>query len=321
MKINRSNGITSGLAVLAVFLLAALAYLPFASQFGYYNDDWYLIYNGVSRGSQVFMDIFEIDRPFRGYFVGWMFDLFGVNTVLYSYAAYFMRCMAALGVLWITRMVWPHEKVAAVIVALLSVTYPGFLDQPNAIDYQSHIWAFTLAIASVAFSLKAITKGSPGGLRAILILLAAVCQAASLLLMEYYIGIEGLRLALMAVMIQHQAGMRIRDRVRLLVLTWLPSLTCAAGFMVWRQFFFQNQRQATDIGGMFERLVGSPILRGIWMGVYMLQDLLNVIFFSWAVPVYNLVFGLRLRDALFGLGLALAAGLAGWAVMVILDRW
>ncbi len=44
-------------------LVSGLAYLPFVSQFGYFNDDWYLMYAAGARGVSVFRDIFSIDRP------------------------------------------------------------------------------------------------------------------------------------------------------------------------------------------------------------------------------------------------------------------
>ena len=307
------------IATFSVFLLAAVAYLPFAHKFGYYNDDWYLIYSGVSQGSAVFKTIFDIDRPFRGFFVGWMFDLFGVNAPLYSYSAYFMRCLGALGIVWIVRMVWPRERLAAVILGILCVLYPGFLDQPNAIDYQSHIWAYSLSIGSIAFSLYAMKAGLRRWQRISWIVLAVLSQVLALLLMEYYIGLEGLRLLLMLVQVNHLSQETWRKRFSLFLPYWLPFLMGAVGFMVWRQFIFVNQRGATDIQLMFTQLINSPLQEAAWMAVRMLQDLLNVTLMAWTVPVYNLVFSLGLKQFLLAFGLAAAAGLAAWAGLLSLD--
>jgi hypothetical protein len=313
--------LTTLLPILSVFFLAAIAYLPYAHQFGYYNDDWYLIYSGVSQGSEVFQDIFAIDRPFRGYFVGWMFDLFGVNATLYSYSAYVLRCLGALGVMWIVYIVWPKERMAGFILALICVVYPGFLDQPNAIDFQSHIWAFSLAIGSIAFSLQAMKGYLAGWQRITWLLLAVVSQLIALLLMEYYIGLEGLRLLLMMVMVRHLGLDERRQQLRKLAGSWLPSLAGLAGFMAWRQLVFENQRGATDISVMLSELMNSPLLEGAWMVVRMLQDLLNVILIAWAVPLYTLAFNLRLKQVLPVISLALLAAGVGWAAMFFQDRW
>jgi hypothetical protein len=306
--------------VLAVFVLGGLAYLPFAPRFGYYNDDWYLIYAGLSQGSQVFKEVFASDRPFRAYLVGWLFDWFGVNAPLYSYAGYLMRCLGALGVMWIGRLVWPPHKTTALLLALICLVYPGFLDQPNAIDYQSHFWAFTLAIGSIAFSLQAMQAGLSRFHRAVWIALAVIAQVIALLLMEYYIGLEGLRLALMFALLSRQETGGWRGRLRLLLGFWLPSLAGAVGFLLWRQFIFQNQRGATDIATMFANLLQSPIRRVISMALSMLQDWLNVIFYAWAVPVYNLVFGLSLTERVIAFGLALVTVFLCLALLAWLSR-
>ena len=61
-KILRSDGfILSAL----LFIIAGLVYLPFVSRFGYFNDDWYLMYAAGAKGATVFTDIFSIDRPLR----------------------------------------------------------------------------------------------------------------------------------------------------------------------------------------------------------------------------------------------------------------
>jgi len=307
-------------AIFIFFILAALAYLPFASKFGYYNDDWYLIYSGISQGSGVFKTIFGIDRPFRGFFVGWMFDLFGVNAPLYSYSAYIMRSLGALGLFWIVRQVWPREKLAAVFLGIVCLIYPGFLDQPNAIDYQSHIWAYSLEIGSIALSLYAMKSGMRLWQRILLILTALLCQVLALLLMEYYIGLEGLRLLLMIVQVNHILDGDRKRKLRLFLAYWLPFLASAAGFMLWRQFIFVNQRGATDIQLMLTQLVNSPLQESAWMAVRMLQDLLNVSLMAWAVPVYNLVFSLGLKQFLLVFGLAAAAGLVAWGGMASVDR-
>ena len=59
---------------LFLILIAAVCYLPLANKLGLYNDDWYLIYAGTSQGAEKFIEVFEIDRPLRGYLVGFLFD-------------------------------------------------------------------------------------------------------------------------------------------------------------------------------------------------------------------------------------------------------
>jgi len=196
-KYSFRNIFSSILPYVLLIVVGAICYMSIAHLLGYYNDDWYLIYAGVSQGAEKFHDVFAIDRPLRGYFVGWMFDLFGVNPWLYSLGAFFMRCISALGLLWILRIIWPEERKTIYAAVVLFIVYPGFLDQPNAIDFQSHLWGFALAIISIACTLQAITI-SKKGVKLILVLFSLVTQILYLMLMEYYIGLEGLRLLLIA---------------------------------------------------------------------------------------------------------------------------
>jgi hypothetical protein len=307
-------------AVLPIALLigiGAICYLSFAHLYGLYNDDWYLIYAGVSQGVQKFHDVFAIDRPFRGYFVGWIYELFGVNPWLYSLGAFVMRFISAMGFSWILQIVWPAQRRATYVAALLFFVYPGFLDQPNAIDYQSHFWGFALAIVSIACTIQAVVLRKLQT-RVMLVLLSLVTQALSLLLMEYYIGLEGLRFALIAYLIWRQSNAKPAHRAWQAFLRYLPSLTVAVGFTYWLTQVFQTQRPTVDVDTMFGNILEAPALRLAWMGIYMLKDLLNVIGFAWVEPVYHYAFAERLKLLLVEIVLALVAGGMTWLALTIL---
>ena len=44
------------LIVAALVIIAGLAYLPFVGQFGYFNDDWYLMYAAGAKVQPYFRD-------------------------------------------------------------------------------------------------------------------------------------------------------------------------------------------------------------------------------------------------------------------------
>ena len=282
---------------LFLILIAAVCYLPLANKLGLYNDDWYLIYAGTSQGAEKFIEVFEIDRPLRGYLVGFLFDWFGVNAPLYSYTAFILRCLGAFGLLWLLRRIWPKARLAAYLAAVWLALYPGFLDQPNAIDYQSHLFSFTLAIFSIYFSIQALYAAKLW-VKGVLVTLAVLLQLSYLGLMEYYIGLEGLRFLLIGYIIFTRSTGKWIDRLREIVLQALPTLLGASGFLIWRIFIFNSQRQATDVETMFTDIAGSPALRVLWMLVLQVQDFVNTVVFAWFEPVYRLAFNLRLKYSL-----------------------
>jgi hypothetical protein len=312
------NIFVSILPYLLLIAIAAICYMSIAHLLGYYNDDWYLIYAGVSQGAEKFHDVFAIDRPLRGYFVSWMFDLFGVNPWLYSLGAYLMRCIGGLGLLWILRILWPRERKAIYAAALLFVVYPGFLDQPNAIDFQTHLWGLALAIISIGCTLQAIT--SPKRLnKAVFIVLSLLSQILYLLLMEYYIGLEGLRLLLIAFISWREDPTHFGKLVWRIFLRYLPYLLTSLGFLFWLTQVFQVQRQTVNVDSMFGYIMENPIKRLVGISLNLLKDVINVIFVAWAEPFYQYAFVEQLKPMLVEIGLALLAGGLAWTGLSLIN--
>lgn len=300
---------------LLIFLIAALAYLPLAHLLGFYNDDWYLMYVGLSQGAARFMDVFAIDRPFRGYFVGWMFELLGTHALWYTYAAFLGRGLSAYGLFRLIRLAWPQEKNAASLAALLFIVYPGFLDQPNAIDFQSHQWSLVLAVFSILCTLKALQPGLRSASRIFWLTLAVVQQLLSLLLMEYYIGLEGLRLLLVWQVTATAPADRKPVHIRQALMHDLPNLLAALVFFIWRAFFFNSQRIGTDVDTLLLNVAESPALRGLWIVVYQFKDILNTLILAWTEPLYHLVFTMRLKNILLAFSLGAAASFLAWLLL------
>jgi hypothetical protein len=290
-----------------ILLPAALAYLLFAHRYGFYYDDWYLIFAGHSQGIQKFVDVFASDRPARAFLVGAQYTLFGDNAPAYSYSAYLLRVAAAFAFYWILRRVWPHERFLSLIAPLLFVLYPGFLDQTNAFDFQSHLVSLTLAMFSIAFTLESIATTHRAA-RIVFSALSLLFTLAYLPLMEYYIGLEGLRFLLVWQTVASGAPGTLFKKTRKAVWMSLPAFLGAAGFFIWRLFFFSSERGATDINAMFSGLAGSS-LRGLWMLVHLVQDVISTVFLAWAVPAYQMAYSMRLRDFLLGFAVA-AVGIA-----------
>ena len=284
-----------------LLLVSAICYLLFVNKLGFSHDDWYLIYTGLTQGTEKFTETFIIDRPFRAPFTSFLFNLFGLKVPFYSYLAWLIRVSGAVCFYWLLRMVWPKQKYAAMLASLLFVAYPGFLNQPNAFDYQAHIWAFTVALFSICLTIKAL-KTRHTGVRFGLTILSIITGLLYLFLIEYNIGLEAFRFFLVWYITKEEKFLKRFMRV---LKAWLPFFLSPVGFLFWRLFIFDNQRQTTDIWGMFSSLFNNTVYRGLWSLVYLIQDVLNDIVFAWVVPVYQMAFNLRLRDAVIMLAIAL----------------
>ena len=133
----RANKLSDGLLVgILLTVIAALVYLPFVFKFGYYFDDWYIMFAAGARGAEAIREIYSIDRPAGALLMSPLYALFGANPLFYNLSAFVFRVVSALGVWILCTRIWSRARSFAFITALLYLIYPGFLSQPNGITYQ-----------------------------------------------------------------------------------------------------------------------------------------------------------------------------------------
>ncbi len=309
-KTSRQN-----LIPLALLLaLSGLAFLPLVNQFGYYRDDWNLIYAGHTLGAAKFIDIYSIDRPLIGYLFAGIYSAFGDYALPYCLAAYSLRLLGAFGFFWLFRQLWPASPMAGFAISTLFLLYPGFLQLPNGIQFQPHLLNMALSVFSIALTVRALQAQ---GLFARIgfTLLSVLLGLWSMLMMEYYIGLEGARLAVIAYVVNRSRVDIPVSRLRRTLLASIPYLVAVAAFLYWRAFIFVGERPATDLQGMLASLAASPVYRLLDMAADLIRDFFDVVVLAWAVPPYQYISAARLRDFWLSLGLGLVAGvvfLLGW---------
>ena len=302
MTSNKTNWLVLGIFV----VIAALIYLPLVNKMGLYNDDWYLMYDAHTQGAQFFHEIYSIDRPARGYVMQAAYTLFGDHILYYHLSAWLFRVLSAWALFWALGMIWNREERSNFLASLLFLIYPGFLSQINPIDYQSQILSLCLAMLSIAFTLRSILSN---GLSRKLSWfgLAVITGIIYPALVEYFIGLEILRLGLIAVLVLQEDHANLKETIRKILYRWVPFLTAPLAFLVWRLFFFTSERGATDVGSQLGQLFSSPLTGLRWL-VNLTQDTIRVVFLAWSVPLNILGFDLRLGDTLIGLALAAVVG-------------
>ncbi len=183
---------------------------------------------------------------------------------------------------------------------------------PNAIDYQSHILGLFLATLSVALTVKAVL--TTDRTQKILLMTGSILAGWGYLSqMEYFIGIEAFRFAAIMVLMWRTQGETFRQKVIKIIKASLPFLLIAAGFLIWRLFFFESERKATDVGLQVTQIFTDPLIVLWWLN-FLIQDFFTVTLAAWNLPVYQLAFTMRLKDmatAIMWASLAVAALLYG----------
>lgn len=299
------NGLWGALLLVVV---SALAYLPLIGRFGYFNDDWYLMYSAGAHGPGVFWDIFSVDRPFRALVMIPAYTLFGPHPLAYNLSAYLFRLLGSLALMWLWEMLWPRQRLATTAMALLYLIYPGFLSQPNAIDFQSHIVGLAAAVFSIALTVKGVLTPRPL-VRTVLFVLSILSGWLALGQMEWYIGFEYLRWASVFILANRAPGTVVQKLWQ--AIRWAyPTLAVPVVFLVWRLFFFQGQRGATDVGAQLVSGNLSLPVSVLTRLVYLVKDMINVLVTAWGLPLYELTTELDLKPALLGLAIAALAAAA-----------
>lgn len=295
-------------AILLAF--AAVVYLPLIRQIGYTNDDWYLMYAAGVKGAGVFRHIFAVDRPLRALVMIPAYTLFGANPLYYHLGAFAFRTAAALAFYDLTRALWPSRQTASTFMALLFLIYPGFLSQTNAIDYQSHLAGLAAALLSLALTIRACLaegRAAKWWRHTLSILLGWFYLGQ----MEWYIGFEAIRWGSVFLLTARRGGSLLQKGWT--AVRWaFPSLLAPLGFLLWRVFFFESARGATDLGAQLGQLALSPLATGLWWLVRLAQDVLNVLLLAYGVPLTRLAFDMRLSHALIGFAIALTLAALTW---------
>ena len=114
------------------------------------------MYGAHVQGADYFAPAYERDRPMRAYVLGPAYELFGDNPLPYHVSAYVCRFLSAVSLFWLLNQLWSTNPTSNLLVTFLFLIYPGFLSQPNPIDYQSQIVSLFAAMTSLALTVAAL---------------------------------------------------------------------------------------------------------------------------------------------------------------------
>jgi hypothetical protein len=304
--------------VIIIILISGLAYLPFVSKFGYFNDDWYLMYAAGARGPAVFWDIFSIDRPLRALVMIPAYVLFGANPLYYNLCAFLFRLMGGFFFLWILRMLWPGNNRVTLWMALLFLLYPGFLSQPNAIDYLCHLIGLAAGMLSIGLTLKAIQANSVKH-KILFYIFSILLGWFYLGQIEWYIGLEFLRFACILLI-----ALRLNETIWVRMVRFFqyafPVFLIPGVFLIWRLFYFKSERGATDVDLQLSSIRGQPVAFLINIISTLLNDFFDVLLHAWWLPFRRLSVGIGVQEWIIGFGIALSALLLLWVVSNVIQK-
>lgn len=307
MKMNfRANKLSdSFLAGIVLTVIAALVYLPFVFRFGYYFDDWYIMFAAGARGAEAIREIYSIDRPAGALLMSPLYALFGANPLYYNLSAFAFRVLGALGVWTFCITLWPRERTFSFITSLLFLIYPGFLSQPNGITYQYYLAGLASATWSVALTMRAVTT-TQRGRRWVLHGFSILLGLFYLSQIEWYIGFEAIRWTCIFLLTWRE-GASTRQKIIRAFQQGLPALLVPALFLAWRILFFDNERGATDVGMQLGDVFLYPLQTIFRWGYSQAQNMFETLVAAWVIPLQQVGLVRDNTHRLIGLTLGVAA--------------
>jgi hypothetical protein len=304
--------------VLLILLIAGITYLPHLSQATIYRDDWYYVMDRLIGGPGIYPEMFSIDRPARGPLFEAYFQLFGIRPVPYHMSSFFWRVAGGLAALWLFRQLWPRQRLATFMMALLFTLFPGYLRWMEGFENQPRILSSFLEALSIALTLQAIR--TPRTLPKVLSWTGSMLTGwAYIALVDFAFGMEVFRLLCVFLLVSRdQDTVSFFKRSLLALRAWSIAALIPIGFLFWRFFLFQNERPVTDVGLQLSYLVSSPLLTGMWWLVRLFQSAVNVAILAWGAPLFQGLFEISLSSVLIGLLIAgIAAILLLWGSFVL----
>jgi hypothetical protein len=291
------------LLALAVFaVLLAAAYLPKINHMGYLQDDWNTLFVTENRSPGELIFHFSIDRPLRGYFGLLEYKLLGTNLPGYQVSALLWRFVDTIALYLALMLIWPKRWKVNLLISALVLVYPGFHEQPHAFDYQAHLFSRMCLTTSILLSLVPFYVRRTWQ-KVVSIAGALLLAQVSYGLMDVYIGMEALRIGLLAVV-----WLQRRNTLRWwkIALYALITLLGASAFTYWRLFLFESRRASVDASAMLAGY-GSFGTALIENGKVLAVNLFRLFISAFYKPL--LVFGsyVSTADLVTGIGIALLA--------------
>ena len=279
------------LIIAAIVIVGCLLYIPQMKDLGLYRDDWNNFYNLTVRGPRMLINAYGADRPADGYLISGLYYFFGTNITAYMIWNLCCRILGSVFFALTLLVIWPKTSKMAALAGLLAVAFPGFLQQIDGIAYVPHQTAMLFFMFSLWLTALACEPGQKSW-NFLFTFLSLLFSFSCMMLMEYFIGMEIYRFGLIYLMNRERAGKGKPGAFFQSILSYLPYLIPAAGFVAWRVFFFQAERAGTDLIDVLRPYKNDPIHEFSSLAVRTVKSVWKLFAGSWTIPFYNLANGL-----------------------------
>jgi hypothetical protein len=250
----------------------------------------------------------------------WLFDALnryvGTNYALAHCLALAVRFASSVAFWRMARLVWPSCPAVTFASATLFLVYPGFTQQSISLTYQNYHVCICLCMLSLLAMLEGLLTRSLL-LKYLLILVALLSELGYLLVHDGLIAWEVMRWTLILILAARYST-SMRTALRISISRMLPFVATAVGFIFWRAFWVQVNRDDVNFSVLL-RTWRSLSFREIAITISgkTLSNFLDSSIFAWPVQAWS---GANYDAKVLLAGLCVATLGAGLAYLR-LRRW
>ena len=292
-----------------ITLVVCIAYGIGISKLSFYGDDWIYIYNYHIAGPGSF-DLFQrTDRPHSAWVYLLTTALFKENPLFYHLFVLLLRWLSVV-LFWKVLADTFGERKTVYTAALLFAVYPGFQQQPIAVEFVMHF--FSLALVLLSLNLMQTAGLRPKREAVFLLIISLAAGGLAIFTCEYFIGLELIRPLILFFTLQKNS--RAEDKKNILketAIRLIPFACVTIFYFYWRIFIFSFTSYAPKLLIAMKENPSKGILQ-LFSKVF--SDLYKVLF-----QAYRLIFSRPGNISLLTAAVILV--ICGAAVFIFLHRY
>ncbi len=250
---------------------------------GIYWDDWQAILLSNMDVPNVFWNYYLFDRPFSIWTYLLPLPVAQNYPIIWQFYGILARWFAAVGFWFFLRGMFPARKQEAAWITLLWSFYPGFFYQSVSIAFCQHFITYGLFNFSLAAMVLAIRKPKH---KLRFTILAILTSFASLMTMEYFVGLELLRPLILLFLIEKDGQSRSQILWQV-IKKWLPYLVIIVFFVLYRFIILGqlNKGLSSNDPQFLFSILNEPFKNGLLYVQMMLQDVVYLLLHSWGTAL------------------------------------
>lgn len=240
------------LLALGLLLICLLSYGISIGQFGYFLDDWYIIWTYTTLGVDKFVEFFKADRPLFSIVYRIIIPIIKDSPLSWQIFAIFTKWLSAISLWALLKLLLPKRDFFTYAISALFAVYPGFKFHHFVVMYGQNYLILSFYLLSYILMIKGLEKTRYSKL---FIILGLIFQFIGIAPMELYYGLELMRPIVLFFTFRRDDS-NLKSVFAKTARAWLPYFLVLTSFTLFRILFSHLYSYQVSI---LQNLIDAPI--------------------------------------------------------------